>query len=149
MRSLLRYILTLARDAFPVPGMQVNFRWISHRPINSTFKSRRCTERGREREEESRGRLRNCVYVLRKRTSPLSNGITRIVLIYSNRLNTSSIAREYRGIPWNFSRMSTTDFLSKMATLPPSLANSFANRKTDFFPRTVTQTVRKISIESG
>lgn len=103
----------------------------------------------REREEESRGRLRNCVYVLRKRTSPLSNGITRIVPIYSNRLNTSSIAREYRGIPRNFSRMSTTDFLSKMATLPPSLANSFANRKTDFFPRTVTQTVRKISIESG
>lgn len=83
------------------------------------------------------------------RERPLSNGITRIVPIYSNRLNTSSIAREYRGIPRNFSRMSTTDFLSKMATLPPSLANSFANRKTNFFPRTVTQTVRKISIESG
>lgn len=101
-----------------------------------------------KREEESELRRSTEGNVL-----PLSNGITRIVPIYSNRLNTSSIAREYRGIPRNFSRTSTTDFPSKMAaplpSAPPSLANSFANRKTDFFPRSVTQTVRKISIESG
>lgn len=119
---------------------------LSHRPINSTFKSRKCTER----ERKNRGELRRST---EGNVLPLSNGITRIVPIYSNRLNTSSIAREYRGIPRNFSRTSTTDFPSKMAaplpSAPPSLANSFANRKTDFFPRSVTQTVRKISIESG
>lgn len=65
---------------------------LSHRPINSTFKSRKCTER----ERKNRGELRRST---EGNVLPLSNGITRIVPIYSNRLNTSSIAREYRGNP--------------------------------------------------